>query len=98
MLMGDFAKEEGKDSTPYVQQAMKVKEANIQREVLGFKDLGRLSVRVSVATCNDEHVCTACVEVSKHTYEIEKFLEEMPIPRRCESTRGCRCWINAEFN
>jgi hypothetical protein len=100
LLMADFVREEGKEPEPYVRQAMEIKEAAIKQEVLRLeRELGELfTVRVSVSTCNDEHVCRACREASEHTYEISEFLENMPIPRDCENPRGCRCWVNAKFD
>lgn len=99
LLMGDFVADEGKDPTPYIQQAMQVKRISIRREVLGYKKNFRdyFQVKVKIMTCNDEHVCDACQKASRHTYPIDVFLEQMPIPDKCRNPRGCRCWVSAEF-
>jgi hypothetical protein len=95
--MGDFVKDEGKDPAPYIRQAMTLKQDIIRKQLLGHKrDSGGRS-QVRVMTCNDDHVCDACRAASRHTYEIDTFLKQMPIPGSCTSPGGCRCWIGVHF-
>jgi hypothetical protein len=93
LLMGDFVEEEGKDPSPYVQQAMKWKEHNIKQELLKTQKIMGKNSKVAIHTCNDDIVCSACRASAKRTYTCDKFLKEMPIPRNCTNSHGCRCWI-----
>ena len=98
LLMADFVEEEGKDPKQYVNQAMKVKEQNVKREVLEIKkDIGPISMVITVNTCNDGIVCKACEKISRNKYTIDDFLRKMPIPNECTNPRGCRCWVGATF-
>ena len=97
--MGDFVEGEGKNPAPYVQQAMEVKRDSIKKEVIGFKnDFGEsFTFSITINTCNDDLVCKNCREASKQKFKVNEFLENMPIPNKCENLRGCRCWVNADF-
>lgn len=93
-LMGVFVKEEGKDPAPYIQEAMRVKEAAIRQEVTKYKnDRSYSKGRITIQTCNDENVCKICRKAASHTYKVDEFVKKLPIPALCESPDGCRCWI-----
>lgn len=93
-LMGVFVSEEGKDPKPFIDEAMKVKETAIRQEATRYKKDRLYSTgRITIKTCNDEHVCKACRKAASHTYTVDEFLKKMPIPTVCESPNGCRCSI-----
>jgi len=98
LLMGQFVEDEGKDPSPYVEQAKEAKSFSIRREV---RRLGRLigetEFAVTIHTCNDEYVCEDCRKAAQRDYGNGEFLELLPIPTHCTSPHGCRCWINAKI-
>jgi hypothetical protein len=98
LLMGQFVAEEGKDPSPYVEQAMEVKSSSIRREVTRLSRLiDETEFTVTIHTCNDEYVCESCRKAAQRNYGNEEFLELLPIPTVCTSSHGCRCWINAKI-
>jgi hypothetical protein len=44
-----------------------------------------------IRTCNDEHVCEACRELTATHYEPSE-VPELPY-EKCTSETGCRCWV-----
>lgn len=97
-LMAAFIEEEGKDPSGFIQQAMGIRREAVKAEVLGFKrNLSGFKTRVRINTANDNLVCNTCREAASRTYSIDEFLEQMPIPDKCENSRGCRCWVTASI-
>lgn len=99
LFMGDFVEEEGKDPKQYYQQAMNLKENLIKQDVVNYKkEFGSLfDINILVYTCNDQHICENCDNASKQKYKVDEFLENMPIPMKCENPRGCRCSVHADL-
>jgi predicted RNA-binding Zn-ribbon protein involved in translation (DUF1610 family) len=89
--MGYFIEEEGKDPAPLIEQAMKLMEERVRKEVRGM-------AKFSVQTNNDELVCDSCKNASESSISKEEFLEKMPIATGCLSKYGCRCRIALELD
>ena len=80
--MAEILREEGKDPTPHLADALR-------EELLDYKESGVLFVQVS--TCNDRHVCRSCEALTEQIFSIDDALKMMPIPHACVSTTKCRC-------
>ena len=80
MLMADVLVADGKDSSEFRALAAKEQLAGIASE------------RVEVRTVNDEQVCENCRRLDGQVFTIEEALSELPVPHRCTSPRGCRCY------
>jgi hypothetical protein len=89
--LGHIASEEGKDTTPYITEALRC-------ELLAIKaNMGDWTYRIHIHTSNDHLVCSACREAAEKSYSIEEALEHMPIPSLCQSEHGCRCTYSAKL-
>ncbi len=89
--MGYFIEEEGKDPAPLIEQAMKLMEERVRKEIRGM-------AKFSVHTNNDDLVCNSCKNASESSISKEEFLEKMPIATGCLSKYGCRCRLALEFD
>jgi len=89
--MGYFIEEEGKDPAPLIEQAMKLMEERVRKEVRGM-------AKFSVHTTNDELVCDSFKIASESSISKEEFLETMPIAAGCLNKHGCRCTIALELD
>jgi hypothetical protein len=89
--MARIVRAEGKrDFRPYLAEAAK-------HELLELKEGGFFD-RVTVTTCNDEHVCRACRALTRETFTIDEALATLPVPNNCQSEEGCRCgYIIADY-
>jgi len=62
-----------------------------QMDLLRFKDEGFTKVRIhTYGGQYDDSVCDECKRLSKMVFDIDKALDTMPIPNRCEN-KDCRC-------
>lgn len=83
--MERLAEQEGKDSTPYLESALRTELQVLQKDRVRF---------VRIENCDGHPDCFTCPECQKlhgKRLRIQKALREMPIPRSCTSQSGCRC-------
>lgn len=55
----------------------------------GYKASG--ITKVTILTCNDNHVCPQCAKLEGTVLTLKKAMEKLPIPNHCTSDDGCRC-------
>jgi len=90
--MGRLVSMEGKDPKPYIRQ----EQLKILREL---KSSGVKKVRVQVYGGQiDQSTCEKCKSLHGKVFDIDKAIEETPVPNLCENEDGwCRCtYIDAE--
>lgn len=75
----------------------KTRHIEIKINKMELLDLKKAGIKhVKIYTCNDDHVCGQCNNLSGKVFDIEKVLKEMPIPNKCENEQ-CRCWYVPHF-
>jgi len=82
-FMAMIAKDEGKDTKPYITEAMK-------QTLNGLKNNGLIR-NVRILCVNDDHVCDSCRELHNKVMSIEDALATLPIPTKCTNDM-CRCY------
>jgi hypothetical protein len=53
---------------------------------------GWFQLEVSIQTCNDDHVCSACSSIASRKYTVSE-IPELPY-EKCTSENGCRCVVS----
>jgi len=83
--MARIAMKEGKDTKPYISEALKT----LLNDYIGM-GLSRVKILGCGNRCDDSYMCEGCKEFCGKIISIEKAIETMPIPYECTNSI-CRC-------
>lgn len=92
--MAMIAEIEGKDPTPYYQLARKTDCEELKTKLIEFKNMGIKKAMIS--SIGDDDTCANCKQLDGKCFDIEKLIENMPIPLNCTS-KNCRCTYIADI-
>ena len=87
--MARFVLEEERDPKPYQELAAII-------DLRSLRDQGFTHVRTFGVP--DDRQCRGCREAAKRRMIVEEALRDLPAPRSCTSTEGCRCGYLADVS
>lgn len=80
----------------YKDKAFEYRKLAILEEVKDMKKSGIKKVQIDVV--GDRLTCKHCAKLDNKVFDIDKFIENPPIPHKnCSSSAGCRCSVIAYF-